>query len=48
MICEFEKRRDLIYSLVNDTKFLSALKPEGAFYIWVDISATVERVLKAN
>lgn len=41
MICEFEKRRDLIYSLVNDTKFLSALKPEGAFYIWVDISATV-------
>lgn len=37
MICEFEKRRDLIYSFVNDIKFLFVLKFEGVFYIWVDI-----------
>lgn len=36
---EFEKRRDLIYSMVMDIPGLKANKPEGAFYLWCDCSS---------
>lgn len=41
MIKEFSSRRDLIYSLINDINGLSAIKPNGAFYIWVDLSGVI-------
>lgn len=39
LMCEaFEKRRDLIYKLVNGIHGFKALKPEGAFYIMPECS----------
>ncbi|MDD5496553.1 MAG: pyridoxal phosphate-dependent aminotransferase [Candidatus Omnitrophica bacterium] len=35
---EFEKRRDLIVSRINKMKKISCVKPEGAFYVFCDIS----------
>ncbi|MCP4648961.1 MAG: pyridoxal phosphate-dependent aminotransferase [PVC group bacterium] len=40
MRAEFEKRRDYIYNRINDIEKLSAVKPEGAFYIFANISKT--------
>lgn len=36
MLKEFQKRRDLIYKLVQDIPGLKANKPEGAFYLWCE------------
>lgn len=33
----FEKRRDLAYKLINDIDGLSVVKPDGAFYLFVNI-----------
>lgn len=41
MVEEFAKRRDLIYELVNEIEGLSSVKPQGAFYIWVDLSGVI-------
>jgi aspartate aminotransferase len=38
MKVEFEKRRDLMVSRINDMKKISCVKPEGAFYVFCDIS----------
>ncbi|GFI61702.1 aspartate aminotransferase [Clostridiales bacterium] len=35
---QFEKRRDYIYDRVAKMPYVSALKPEGAFYLFVDFS----------
>lgn len=35
---EFDKRRVYMYERVNSIKYLSALKPEGAFYLFIDIN----------
>lgn len=35
---EFEKRRDLMASRVNKIKNISCIKPEGAFYVFSDVS----------
>lgn len=35
----FEKRRDLMVSLINDTEGISVVKPSGAFYAFVNVSA---------
>lgn len=35
---EFEKRRDLMVSRINAMKTISCTKPEGAFYVFCDIS----------
>lgn len=35
---EFEKRRDLMVSRINEIKKISCVKPEGAFYVFCDIS----------
>lgn len=36
---EFKKRRDLIYSLLTSIEAVKCVKPEGAFYIFPDVSA---------
>jgi aspartate aminotransferase len=38
MCVQFKKRRDLMFDKVNEISGFDALKPEGAFYIFVDIS----------
>ena len=35
----FEKRRDLVVSMINDTPGLQCPTPEGAFYVYPDASA---------
>ena len=42
MRSEFEKRRDLMVSSINKMKNISCTKPEGAFYIFCDISKLKE------
>lgn len=37
---EYEKRRDYIFSALNQIPGLSCIKPKGAFYIFVNISGT--------
>lgn len=36
---EFKKRRDLIYSLLTKIEGIKCVKPEGAFYIFPEVSA---------
>ncbi len=38
MCVEFKKRRDYIYEREEAIPGISALKPEGAFYLFVDVS----------
>lgn len=40
MCVEFKKRRDYIYEREEAIPLLSALKPQGAFYLFVDVSGT--------
>lgn len=40
MCAEFKKRRDYIFEREEAIPLLSALKPEGAFYLFVDVSGT--------
>ena len=40
MCVEFKKRRDYIFEREEAIPMLSALKPQGAFYLFVDVSAT--------
>jgi aspartate aminotransferase len=43
---EFNKRRDYMYERVTQMKLISALKPQGAFYLFVDISKTLDQEYK--
>ena len=38
MRLEFKKRRDYIFEREEKIPFISALKPEGAFYLFIDVS----------
>lgn len=40
MCVEFKKRRDYIYEREEAIPMISALKPEGAFYLFADVSGT--------
>jgi aspartate/methionine/tyrosine aminotransferase len=40
MCGEYQKRRDLIVRLIGDMETVSCLKPDGTFYLWVDIRRT--------
>lgn len=40
MCAEFRKRRDYIFEREENIPMLRALKPEGAFYLFVDVSGT--------
>ena len=44
MCVEFKKRRDYIYEREEAIPGISALKPEGAFYLFVDVSGLEEGV----
>ncbi|NLM44682.1 MAG: pyridoxal phosphate-dependent aminotransferase [Clostridiales bacterium] len=45
MVAEFEKRRNYMYEKINTIKYLSCNKPQGAFYVYVDISKILNREL---
>ena len=45
MVQEFNKRRNYMYGRINAMKGLSCIKPEGAFYVYVDISSYLGRNL---
>lgn len=38
MVAEFEKRRNYMYERMNSMEGISCVKPEGAFYVYADIS----------
>lgn len=38
MVAEYEYRRNMMYELINKMKYVSCLKPQGAFYVMMDIS----------
>ena len=40
MVSAFAERREFIYQAINDIPALSCPKPDGAFYVFVDISKT--------
>lgn len=43
MVAEFKKRRDFMVNMVNAIKGLSTIKPQGAFYCWIDISGILNK-----
>jgi aspartate aminotransferase len=45
MVEEFGKRRIYMYERINKMEDLSCIKPEGAFYVYVDISTYLGRKL---
>ncbi|MDO8749367.1 MAG: pyridoxal phosphate-dependent aminotransferase [Candidatus Omnitrophota bacterium] len=38
MVAEFKKRRDFMVNRVNSIKGLRTIKPQGAFYCWINIA----------
>lgn len=40
MVREYQKRRDVIYTRLNEMKGISCIKPRGAFYVFANISGT--------
>lgn len=48
MHAEFNKRRDYMYDRIANMKHISALKPQGAFYLFVDISKTLDMEYKGS
>jgi aspartate aminotransferase len=46
MHAEFKKRRDYMYERICNIKFISSLKPQGAFYMFVDISQLLDKTYK--
>src|SRR3989338_8802358 len=43
MVAEFKKRRDFMVNRVNSIKGLRTIKPQGAFYCWIDISCILNK-----
>lgn len=48
MIDEFKERRDLILGLVNDIKGFKANTPDGAFYVFPDVSDYFGKTLRGK
>lgn len=48
MVDEFKKRRNYIVEKINDTDMLSCKKPDGAFYIMINISKMLGKVIEGN
>ncbi len=46
MHAEFQKRRDYMFDRVTGMNLISCLKPQGAFYMFVDISKTLDMAYK--
>jgi len=45
---EFEKRRDYMYDRIEEMKHISAVMPQGAFYMFVDISEVLDKSYKGQ
>lgn len=43
---EFNRRRDYMYERISGMKLISTLKPQGAFYLFVDCSGTLDKEYK--
>lgn len=43
MVKEFNKRRDFMVDRVNAINGISTVKPQGAFYCWIDISGILKK-----
>ena len=43
MVAAFEKRRDLMYERINSIEGISCLKPQGAFYVMMNIGKLIGR-----
>jgi len=48
MAAEFKKRRDVIVALLNDINGVKCLLPEGAFYVFPNVSALYGRSFKGS
>lgn len=48
MVKEFEKRNTYLYEAVNKLPYLDCIKPEGAFYAFVDCSALIGKKYKGK
>jgi aspartate aminotransferase len=48
MVKEFKRRRDYIVERLNKIKAISYLKPQGAFYIFVDISNILGKTFRGG
>ncbi|MDF2845658.1 MAG: Aspartate aminotransferase [Herbinix sp.] len=48
MHAEFNKRREYMFDRISNMKELSALKPQGAFYTFVDVSLLLEKEYKGE
>jgi len=40
---EFRKRRDYMYERISNMKLISCLKPQGAFYMFIDVSELLKK-----
>ena len=48
MHAEFNKRREYMYERISNMKLISALKPQGAFYTFIDVSQLFDKEYKGN
>jgi aspartate aminotransferase len=48
MVDEFKVRRDLILKLLNNIEGFSCNTPEGAFYVFPDVSAFYGKIMNGN
>lgn len=48
MVNEFSKRRDYMVERLNSIDGISCLKPQGAFYVFPDISSLIEKSYKGR
>lgn len=46
MVAEFAKRRDYIVKRLNSIEGVSCLKPQGAFYVFPDVSKIIGKTFK--
>jgi aspartate aminotransferase len=48
MVIEFKKRRDYMVEKINSIKNLSCVKPDGAFYVMVNISKVLNKEINGQ
>jgi aspartate aminotransferase len=46
MLSAFKERRDMIVKMLNKIKGIKCIKPEGAFYVFPDVSAHYKGKIK--
>lgn len=48
MNLEFDKRRNYMHKRISDMKYISALMPQGAFYMFIDVSNLLDKEYKGQ